>query len=386
MAIQIPGGYILVCKCSITSVNDKLSKIGKILKSIFLNGPSQSVRDSGKVTVELTQLEDTASSEEQKDKENKEDKESSNKETTNKDSNDNKETAQEESYKYSIQESFYNIKRIFEDDNETDDSSVDDIDDTSDSNDNEENNDDKKVFKPGDALKIKVLLPNEGFTLWTIQLDKRANTTAVMAAIKSKDFKRAYQLARKGLNTAGLIPLAAETYMNSKSKLPFMGHCQYALDAGSNDKTENANFVSMAIAPLDGKKNNQTSQDIVFEIKFDIIGDISNGEIERSLNNTDKDNDEDNTSMSKKDFIKAMKELNSDSKNDTINLADMVSKWLKNKFKCIGDSKMYDNFNKLREFVSNQANDGNLEFLDDESDNIKKYSKLGAVKKSLIYY
>lgn len=369
MAIQIPSGYIQVCDYRIDSVADRYSKEGKILKSAFSMGPSDAVVSNGRVIVDYTAPSESLP-EDEKTKEDSKENDKADNELDSKSTQ--KQPATEpgkESYNYSILESYMNFHTFYEanEDNSANQSGEPSNKDNEPSQDKPKlNTSDEKIFNPGKDLYIQIYLPKEGCTVWHIRLDKRANESKVINAINSKKFKQALAIASQGLNTAGLVPLSATTYINSKAEAnaPFVGHCRYAMDSGIEGSTEEDDTVCMAMAPIDARTN-KPNENTVFKTMYNIIDDISNGEIDKIKDNN-KEDSEDSASES--------------------GSSDKVSKWLNSKFKCVGDQSMYDNFLKLREFISKQISEKHLEYDAEASDNVKTYKNIPDIKNGLIYY
>ena len=152
MAIQIPSGFIEICSYGIKSAADRYTKEGKILKSAFKIGPSDSVKSSGKILIDysVSMSQDNTSTED---------------ETSQQDS----ENTGKESYNYSMLEAFSRLNKIYEKDTDQAKSSV-----------------NVNKFEPGFEFYIQVLLPNEGCTIWRVQADRRARVESAKNAIKSK--------------------------------------------------------------------------------------------------------------------------------------------------------------------------------------------------------
>lgn len=415
MAIKIPSGYIKICEYSIDNASERKTKEGKILKNAFRIGPSKSVVTKGKIIIDSEGV-GSSSDEEDKEKDktekpaedNKEEKPTESSEAPKESEGGSDEGSSEkpnESYNYSMLEAYFNMHQIYEaDDEESSDKSDEASDEQSDSEESSDDEEQKKeepkkddedneqeAFEPGPHMYVQVWLPKEGCSVWHIQLDKRADADAVRAAIQAKKFKTAHLTASKGLGVDGLVPLSVETYISAKaeSHAPFIGHCRYAMDSGSEDSAADSNTVCIAIAPIDGRTN-KPSEATVFKVSYNVVGDISNGEIDKLIKKSSKDNgDDDDKEISNKDLLKAISKKNKDTDDDSgeeKTVSDYISKWLNAKFKCVGDQGMYDNFIKLRGFVTKQVAEKNLEYDQGESETPKHYRTVSEVKKSLIYY
>jgi len=454
--IVLDGSYIQINRCQISSANERASKIGVALKRSFAMGPgaeeSVVTISSKKPGAQAPDEEDKAS---QQNNQETQSQENSQDQTQSNDSNHGSDTSSagdngqsgsdgsseqsssgehHESFHYSILEAYNNMHPVFEDgessgensggdsggspsgdgagstDSQSDssdssssdsDSSNNDSDssenDSSDNNDKSDNKGDDKEesdeFDPGSELYVQVLLKGEGCTVWHIQLDSRIKSlSAVVNQLASKSFKAAMSEAKKGLHGDGLIPLSATTYVKKDVVIPFIGHCRYAIDSGSDNAEDDENTIAIAVAPIDGVTK-KPSKPTVYKVSFDIKGDITDGKM--PFLNKLKDND----SIDAADIQDASDD-NDDagSSRTSSSVSDIVSQWLNGKhklgkpdFKNVGDSTMYKNFVKLRDFVVENTKKMNedtpcLELNKEDSESPKRYSNLPAVKKSLIFY
>lgn len=328
----------------------RISKYGKLLKVIFQKGPSKAVLSYGKIVIASSEASPEGSS--NKEQENKEEI--------------------KDSYNYSILESYLCNKNIFEKSVNTDNTPN----AVGTKQDNKERDSQVSPFYVGPSFDVYVVLPNEGYSKWHLVLDDRVKDreNSVQNAIKSKAFKKAYQIASDGLSSDGLVAVSVETFINPKApcKCPFIGNCRFAFDSGSEDSNEDSSSVTLAIAPIDmatGKPKEST----VFRVDYDIVGDISNGSLAIINSIISKDDNK-----SKYDYFSKG--------TDSSEIDDEISKFLNKKFKCIGDSSMYKNFLEIRKYIESQLNAKNLEFDSSESTEIKNFCKNPNVEKSLIVY
>jgi hypothetical protein len=322
----------------INSYEDRKSDKGKVLKTCFLNGPSKAVIKYG--SVEVTGGEN----------ENQENKESTDQSADKKGN---------ESYSYSIFDSFMNMQRIYEDGVTGND-----------------------TFRPGTIRNVRVKLTNEGHSDWVIQFDARVGSKveAAVSAIKSKDFKKAYLIASEGLESDGLVPLSITTFYHTdvdadKHTPSFIGHCQYGFDSGLSSRSNasvNAHKlnVTIAIAPINGETN-KTSANLVMQYVYNVTGDITSGALSGLV----------------KAYIKYQDATSRDSYYDEDKLSDEMSKYLNKVFKCAGDQSMYDKYQAICNFIEKQIKAKNLEY---EGSNLDSKSAPGEIKfnadNKLIYF
>lgn len=348
MPIQIPSNFVEICSYSINSASDRYTKEGKILKSAFRIGSSDSVKSSGKVIIDTNDAvmatDDITTPEEQ------------NSSDTADNSKDN------ESYHYTLLEACTNLH-------------IRSINEADDEQDTAKQSANVPKFEPGQDLYVQVLLPGEGCSIWHIQIDRRSSVHAVKKALQSKNFSAAFNIAGKSTESDGLVPLSVKTYMNknAKCKCPFIGHCRYAFDSGTEKLSEESNTVCLAVAPID-PRTNKPDEETVFKAVYNIVGDISGGVINSLTKLVNKGSGDRLSSR--------------DEDTDEEGISDEVSKFLNKKFKCVGDSTMYANFVKIRNFIEKQLSENNLEYNDSESESVTRYSKLTTFtgSKTFIYY
>ena len=433
--IVLDGSYIQINRCQISSADERTSKIGIALKRSFSMGPAA---EESVVTISSRRPDALAPDEEdktsQQDNQETQSQEGDQDQTQSNDTNQGSDTQgtgdnsqqdsgssseqssseeHHESFHYSILKAYNNMHPVFEDDepsgeggdpdsggspSESPDEPANPQDGDSDSSDepSPEESDDKKdddseednKFSPGSELYVQVLLKGEGCTIWHIQLDSRVNNlSAIINQLSSKSFKAALGVAKKGLNSDGLVPLSATTYVkkDAAAGVPFMGHCRYAIDSGSENAENDSNTVVIAVAPIDGITK-KPSESTVYKVSYEIKGDITDDKMPflNDLKNTDDVTVTDATDTA------------GDSEGSSVSA--VVSQWLNGKhklgkpdFTSVGNSSMYDNFVKIRDFVvkNTKKMNGDVPCLDlnkDDSENPKHYAKIPDVKKSLIYY
>lgn len=310
------NGYKLLTSVSIDSTNDRNSSIGKLLKSTFILGPSVPVDKHGKVEIIGTHME-------------------------------------RESYAhYSMLNACCALKHVYEADKDTDAS---------------DNKSDTSLFVGDTDFTVRCLLPNEGFTLWTIVVNNESIDVLndIKSLVESGEFKNAYLLASKQSKTDGLVPIRCETYINPKAKCqcPFIGNCRFSCDSGSadNDSSEDVT-LSLGVAPIDAKTK-KTSENSIMMLNYNVVGNIiGNAQVNAVMNAIGKsDNDEDDK-------------------------ANELSKFISHKFKNTGDQTMYKDFVKIRDFIAQQIAANNLELNETSSDGPLDFVKFSGNKNKLFYY
>lgn len=376
--LQIPSGFISVCKRVIDS--DKIeqaknSDIGQLLKSAFMAGPSNAVATFGKVLVSDTDIpeepgddstessdakqSDTKSSDAKSSDAKQSDTKSSSSNSSNAKSSDSKSSS--ESYNnYTIAEAYLRYSTLYKKYEAEDEATSDNA---------------QSSFTPGAHIYVMSLLPNEGCTKWHLLLDASVESKLddIKTAIKSKKFKLAYQLASNNTKSDGLVVVSAETFLNSKAdcKAPFIGKCQFAFDSGSTADNTEVQAVCLAIAPLSAK-NKKPRRETVYKVTYNIVGDITDG-------------DELDDLMSS---LKAAASGDSDNSGeyDPDEATDQISEYLHKRLKCKGDSSMYTEFLKIREYIDKNIDKKSLELNDQETETPQSYAKVSALRKDLITY
>jgi hypothetical protein len=292
---------------------------------------------------------------------------------------------------YSMLEAYSYLHRVFEDEparNNNQDSSQQTTqqgktqqatnDSTKKSDSQQQNTDDQEQKLTNDArttLHVKVSLSKEGYSIWTIVLDSKVtNVDAIKSALKSGNFKAARTLAIKDTNPACFIVSQLKTSVSTDSNFtmnaPFIGRCRYAMDSGSDEDSSEDNTVCIAVAPIDGRIK-KPSEKIVFKILYNVLdmSKLTGGSVKSADDKATDNSDKDDSNSRDSD------------KNQSA-----LSAWINKKFKNDGDSTEYNNFLKLRKFVADQLNTKALEYDSTNSEDIKQYGNLPAVKEAIIAY
>lgn len=378
MANSIPSTYKQV-----SFVKNSNADLQKLLKSVFLLGPSKAVLSKGNVIVSGSRV--VQDSDDQSNDQNN--SQASNQ--TNKSQGDNSESpsssgesSSSEGYNYSIFEALSFLRKcnkVYEDDNEdASDSKNEPSEESSDEGSDKEDSNTDHEFADTD-LEVVVNLPNEGCTKWHLRLNNVTDEAKVINALKSKKFKAAFDIANsqaasvvQGDQSAeGITVLSATTMIDKKKELlaPFIGKCRWAFDVGSEDNNDESFDLEIAIAPIDGKsKKPKTST--IYHTVFNIVGDITSGKLDWF----DK-------FIKAKDFVTGNEDSNSD--NDA---SETLHKWLQSNFKLVGDSAMYDDFLKVRKFVEDNLKKKTIEPNKDESSSITSYISIIKSEKSFISF
>jgi len=379
--MQIPSGFVKVSSLEIKDYTERFTETGELLRSAFLQGPSASVREYGEIKIELKSEDSEEPSKEETKPDNKS-AEQSNKEqqssekpsgetqSAEKSSSDNAQPGKES---FSIFNSYYNLRKIMEADDDAGKSV---------SKAGKEqtkpipsDNGDKKKFTPGEIIQVRSLLKENGCTIWDVQIDKNVQDNTVnqiKTLFKNNKFRDAYNIASKSVEGQGFTVLSASTYINKNDSChaPFMGYCRFGFDAGTKGDASD-HTVCIAVAPLDAKTM-KPKEKTVFTAIYDITGDISGGQIDALKSISDKDGTDDN-----EDRWSSEPEAEK-------NITDDISKYLHDNFKTAGDSKMFDDFVTAKKFVGEKLKDGSLQFNSDKSTSVANYaSKLGD---SFIHY
>ena len=365
--------------------SNRFGQVGKTLKTAFLYGPSASVKSKGKIYVEIdgeADQDEVADDEkrlsdeiEKADKDSKKDKK-----------NKNNENIIYHNQNYSIFEAYSLLNTQYKNKvkNEADE--------------DEDNNKssimtDTDLFVSGATFIIKVILENEGYSEWKVFINSDVpfnQYNIIKNVLKSGEFKKAYEIAGQYTYTDGLVPMSCKTYIYNKPAchIPWLGHCRYGFAAGSEDNDpEIANTLFLAIAPFNaakgGKPDAKGSSDeaIVFKTAYNVTGDISDGKVGSLVN------------FVKNQVSRQADRLADERPDDYEDIDDELTKYLKDRFKCVGDSSMYKQFLQIREYLSVElkekepgATTSNLQIDFDESTNIKSYANQIKSKKALIFY
>lgn len=358
---------ILVCSFKIEDYTQRYTDAGQLLKSAFLIGPSNSIKERGEVTFE------GSDNKADKPEENSVKATSKQKDSTNQ--SDNK-SAQKENYNYTILNA---LARMFEADEETSASNASTQTPQSAGNNSNTKSKSKNKFNPGEHLVITVNLPNEGCTKWDLTIDADADIEKVKSALKSKNFNEAYLIASKNKESDGIVPTIVETYLykDAECNCPFLGHCHFAVDSGDDNSAKESNSITLAIAPIDAKTN-ETNKDIVYYSVYNVVGDAICGIIGKTIAKAQKlirNTIDGSTGNSERPSDPSERDSEKEKSNE-------LSKFLHDKFRSPGDHTMYDEFLKIRNFIKKQIDEKRLEYSDTESFNLDNYQ----VKDTIIFY
>ena len=346
------GNVWKISELSISSPDERFSNEGKMLKSMWMLGPSKAVISKGVIT----DLGNTGS------------------ETSNTDNNDNTGDASADNkeqstnkdnesfcHTYSILEAFSHLHILYEDSTGEDSNQQ--------SNDNDGKDNEVQVgkfsYSEGNVYEFNVGIEDEGYTTWKVAIDSRADAGQVKNAIRAKKFKEAYNIASKDIKSDGLVPLSCTTYIRKapggkKDIQPaFIGHCRYAIDSGYESEYRSSGdkdglTLCLAVAPINGRTK-KPDEDVVIQAVYNVTGDITGGVIGKlAASATSKIRD-------KALGTDSSRYKDSDDKDSEESQSDELSDWLHKKFRCVGDHTMYNNFKSLREFIKKQVAAGNLE-------------------------
>ena len=376
MANSIPGSYK-----QISFLKNSTAETQKLLKAVFLLGPSKAVLSNGNVIVSKVKIDQDVEDDQSENQDNETQADESSEDSSN------------ESYNYTILEalSFLRYNKVYEDDDSSKEDSVKNSEDSPKEDDGDEEKSDAKndiddqnkedtdhEFSDTD-LEVIVNLPNEGCTKWHIRLNNITDEDKVIAALKSKKFKAAYDIANaqaasvveEGQSAEGITILSATTMLDKKREqlAPFIGKCRWAFDVGTDDNNAESLDLEIAIAPIDSKSKKPMER-TVYHTVFNIVGDITNGSLE-GFDTLDK--------------IKEFMAGNEDSDRDN-DASEVLHKWLQSNFRCVGDSSMYDDFLKVRKFIDNNLKKKTIEFSKNDSSSIANYIPVIKSAKSFISF
>lgn len=376
MANSIPGSYK-----QISFLKNSTTETQKLLKAVFLLGPSKAVLSNGNVIVSNVKVDQDVEDDQSENQDNETQADESSEDSSN------------ESYNYTILEalSFLRYNKVYEDDDSSKEDSVKSGEEPPKEDDGDEEKSDAKndiddknkedadhEFNDTD-LEVVVNLPNEGCTKWHIRLNNITDEDKVIAALKSKKFKAAYDIANaqaasvveEGQSAEGITILSATTMLDKKREqlAPFIGKCRWAFDVGTDDNNAESLDLEIAVAPIDGKSKRPTER-TVYHTVFNIVGDITNGSLE-GFDTLDK--------------IKEFMAGNEDSDRDN-DASEVLHKWLQSNFRCVGDSSMYDDFLKVRTFIDNNLKKKTIEFSKNDSSSIANYMPVIKSAKSFISF
>lgn len=332
-------------------INNIHSNEVKILKKMWMIGPSKAVISKGKCIEVNNQSINSVDGSDPKAAD-------SNNTHVNDSATNNTGNSNEGYSSYSILDAFIGAC-LFNEDSKPD---------KQDEHDDELSNNTSTKFVPGKIMSFDIGIDGEGFTEWKIVFNERSkNIERAIEYIKKKQFKAAFTIASKGVESEGFIPISAETYIakvpsgQKNIQPPFIGHCKYAIDAGSEggnsdkDRGSEGLTICLAVAPINGRTN-KPSEDMVLQAIYNVTGDITGGALGNLLATiTGKLRDK---SSGDRDRYGGNSDKDSDSEASK---SDELSKFLHKKFNCVGDHTMYGNFLTLRKFIKKQLSEGNLE-------------------------
>ena len=356
----------------------RLSQPGKVLKANFFMGPCKA---SGiKINVEIPSLSQTPQTD--------------NKKVDNKQT-DNKQTDKpNESYNYTIAESYTNYTNVLSMVNEAGkgyygSKSTTEFGDAGGDNARSKENDAKqdkgtKDFYAGAHIYVQVLLPNEGYTKWHILVNKEIQDATSLKAIsnfiQAKKFKEAYKYASSKVQSDGLVFMSAETYLNKDQQIPFLGRCRYAINASEDEDSGEDQSISFAVAPINGVTK-KPDEAYVFLVKYNITGDFTNGKAGELYASLVRHLDDVNAGKAR------LGQPSRDSDDD--DNTDELDKFLTDQFKTPGDDSMYNRFLQIRNYINDCIKDNTLELKtnDNETNEPKSYAKqMLSYKKTLLRF
>ena len=351
----------------------RLSQPGKVLKANFFMGPCKA---SGiKINVEIPSLSQT--------------QQTDNKQT------DNKQTDKSnESYNYTIAESYTKYINALSMVNEAGkgyygSKSTTEFGDAGGDNARSKENDAKqdkgtKDFYAGAHIYVQVLLPNEGYTKWHILVNKEIQDATSLKAIsnfiQAKKFKEAYKYASSKVQSDGLVFMSAETYLNKDQQIPFLGRCRYAINASEDEDSGEDQSISFAVAPINGVTK-KPDEAYVFLVKYNITGDFTNGKAGELYASLVRHLDDVNAGKAR------LGQPSRDSDDD--DNTDELDKFLTDQFKTPGDDSMYNRFLQIRNYINDCIKDNTLELKtnDNETNEPKSYAKqMLSYKKTLLRF
>ena len=356
----------------------RLSQPGKVLKANFFMGPCKA---SGiKINVEIPSLSQT--------------QQTDNKQTDNKQT-DNKQTDKpNESYNYTIAESYTKYTNALSMVNEAGkgyygSKSTTEFGDAGGDNARSKENTAKqdkgtKDFYAGAHIYVQVLLPNEGYTKWHILVNKEIQDATSLKAIsnfiQAKKFKEAYKYASSKVQSDGLVFMSAKTYLNKDQQIPFLGRCRYAINASEDEDSGEDQSISFAVAPINGVTK-KPDEAYVFLVKYNITGDFTNGKAGELYASLVRHLDDVNAGKAR------LGQPSRDSDDD--DNTDELDKFLTDQFKTPGDDSMYNRFLQIRNYINDCIKDNTLELKtnDNETNEPKSYAKqMLSYKKTLLRF
>ena len=356
----------------------RLSQPGKVLKANFFMGPCKA---SGiKINVEIQALSQT--------------QQTDNKQTDNKQT-DNKQTDKpNESYNYTIAESYTKYTNALSMVNEAGkgyygSKSSTEFGDAGGDNAKSKENDAKqdkgtKDFYAGAHIYVQVLLPNEGYTKWHILVNKEIQDATSLKAIsnfiQAKKFKEAYKYASSKVQSDGLVFMSAKTYLNKDQQIPFLGRCRYAINASEDEDSGEDQSISFAVAPINGVTK-KPDEAYVFLVKYNITGDFTNGKAGELYASFVRHLDD--VSAGKARLGQPSRDADDDDNTDELD------KFLTDQFKTPGDDSMYNRFLQIRNYINDCIKNNTLELKtnDNETNEPISYAKqMLSYKKTLLRF
>ena len=351
----------------------RLSQPGKVLKANFFMGPCKA---SGiKINVEIQALSQT--------------QQTDNKQT------DNKQTDKpNESYNYTIAESYTKYTNALSMVNEAGkgyygSKSSTEFGDAGGDNAKSKENDAKqdkgtKDFYAGAHIYVQVLLPNEGYTKWHILVNKEIQDATSLKAIsnfiQAKKFKEAYKYASSKVQSDGLVFMSAKTYLNKDQQIPFLGRCRYAINASEDEDSGEDQSISFAVAPINGVTK-KPDEAYVFLVKYNITGDFTNGKAGELYASFVRHLDD--VSAGKARLGQPSRDADDDDNTDELD------KFLTDQFKTPGDDSMYNRFLQIRNYINDCIKNNTLELKtnDNETNEPISYAKqMLSYKKTLLRF
>ena len=249
------------------------------------------------------------------------------------------------------------------------------------------------IFEAGAKFVVRTCLDKEGLSEWEILVNADVPSkqyNAIVSALKSGNFKKAYNIAGNATNTDGLVPISCKTYIYKKPRVhvPWLGYCRYGLAAGTKDNDPDvANTLYLAVAPFDASKGGKpdatysSNSKIVFKTAYNITGDISDGKLGVLVN------------FFKDRAVQVVDRITGDRDYDSNEADDEITKYLKSRFKCTGDSSMFEQFNQVRDYIETKLKEEDkesgykkLEVDESASTAIKTYANAIKQSKALILY
>lgn len=315
------SGYKLICEKSIRvkdasgakqsdedAAKERFSTLGEQLKLIFQKGPSPVINSKGKVILIDEDIEDDS------------DNNNDNKPAEDADNNPTNDSFKLRKKTYSIFEAYRKLNpqnKFYEDGapapslpfagmdfpgmgdllnpGNNDNGQEDPPDEESDAKDDDAEKEKEKeaerqrmkendTFVLGGSIGVRVWLENEGYTDWLLLVHESAlpALNEIESNLRNKQFKKAYDIATKGLKTDGLVPVAFRTYVYEKAAAhcPYIGFSNWALGYGnvvidsdgssSMANKDNSPYLSLAVAPYDRKKGDNTNN-VVFIAQYRIL-------------------------------------------------------------------------------------------------------------------